>query len=73
LAKLLLKNVDLNIQSLDKRTALHLSALNGATCYEITKLLTMKGAALDIMDCEGNTPLHYAAQTGHPETLTLML
>ena len=54
-------NEDVNFKSIDQRTALHLCCIKGASHFEFTKLLILKGARLDHQDFEGNTPLHYAA------------
>ncbi|XP_028130015.2 serine/threonine-protein phosphatase 6 regulatory ankyrin repeat subunit A-like isoform X1 [Diabrotica virgifera virgifera] len=60
---LLRHNVELDCQSLDGRTALHMTAIHGR--FTRSKTLIDKGAQIDFADKNGCTPLHIAAQYGH--------
>ncbi|CAG9861443.1 unnamed protein product [Phyllotreta striolata] len=60
---LLRQNVDLNCQSLDGRTPLHMTAIHGR--FTRSKTLIDSGAQIDCADKNGSTPLHIAAQYGH--------
>ncbi|KAJ8926301.1 hypothetical protein NQ314_021341 [Rhamnusium bicolor] len=57
---LLRQNIDLNKQSLDGRTPLHMTAIHGR--FTRSKTLIDKGALIDCSDKNGCTPLHIAAQ-----------
>ncbi|XP_057659011.1 serine/threonine-protein phosphatase 6 regulatory ankyrin repeat subunit A-like isoform X2 [Diorhabda carinulata] len=60
---LLIYDVDINYQSLDGRTALHMTAIHGK--FMRSKSLIDYGAHIDVPDKNGCTPLHIAAQYGH--------
>nr|XP_023013531.1 serine/threonine-protein phosphatase 6 regulatory ankyrin repeat subunit A-like isoform X1 [Leptinotarsa decemlineata] len=60
---LLRQNIDLNKQSSDGRTPLHMTAIHGR--FTRSKTLMDNGALLDCPDKNGCTPLHIAAQYGH--------
>ncbi|XP_018318975.1 uncharacterized protein LOC108732588 isoform X2 [Agrilus planipennis] len=55
--------VNINRQSLDGRTPLHMTALHGR--FTRSKTLIDKGAVVDTTDKNGCTALHIAAQYGH--------
>jgi ankyrin repeat protein len=61
--ELLTTNFMINKEYEDNKTPLHIAASNG--CIELTKLLIEKGAAINVKDKNGNTPLIYATfETG---------
>lgn len=60
---LLTHNVDINKQSFDGRTPLHMTAIFGR--FTRSKSLIDKGAIIDCTDKNGCTPLHIAAHHGH--------
>ncbi|KAK9754189.1 Ankyrin repeats (3 copies) [Popillia japonica] len=57
------QNVDINKQSLDGRTPLHMTAIHGR--FTRSKTLIDKGATVDCADRNGCTALHIAAHYGH--------
>lgn len=64
LRELILDGVNLNAVNAYGSTALHLAAThNSGEIADI--LLQSEEAALDLMDSQGNTPLHIAAMRGH--------
>ncbi|EEB14418.1 ankyrin repeat domain-containing protein, putative [Pediculus humanus corporis] len=60
---LLTEGADINHQSLDGRTALHMTAIHGRLAR--SKILIDKGAVIDATDKTGCTTLHIAALYGH--------
>ncbi|KAF5284185.1 hypothetical protein FQR65_LT00185 [Abscondita terminalis] len=57
------KNININKQSLDGRTPLHMTAIHGR--FTRSKTLIDKGAVVDCTDNNSCTALHIAAQYGH--------
>lgn len=53
------------------KTLLHYAAKGG--CEKITDALIGKWADVNVKDLYGNTPLHYAAEEGHVNTLRVLL
>jgi ankyrin repeat protein len=60
-----------NVRDSFGQTAAHTAARDGHTGALIT--LTLHGCDLGAVDLNGYTPLHVAAQHGHPEALQLLL
>ena len=46
---------------------LHLACIRGYT--ECARILLAAGARVDIIDNDGNTPVHFASQNGHGDLL----
>lgn len=71
--RLLNKNADIDINAGDERqrTALHISAANGAE--DVVRLLLENDASPNVKDVNGNTPLHLAACSGMIPIVTLLL
>ena len=71
--KLINNGSDMDLNAVDdrKRTALHISAANGAD--EFVRLLLENGASPNVKDINGNTPLHLAACSGFIPIVTLLL
>ena len=71
--KLINNGSDMDLNAVDdrKRTALHISAANGAD--EFVRLLLENGASPNVKDVNGNTPLHLAACSGFIPIVTLLL
>ena len=61
----------LNFMTSKRKTALHYAATQGA--WECVQLLIKAGAALDIKDCKGYTPLLLAVENGHLGIVKLLL
>lgn len=68
--KLLSKNVQINLQNVDGRTALMEAAFAGQ--YEIVEELLAKGAQLDVQDHYGATALWLAKTYGQPKIVQLI-
>ncbi|XP_012279309.1 uncharacterized protein LOC105699126 isoform X2 [Orussus abietinus] len=66
------RTMDLNAVDGSGRTAVSYMAGNGA-CAMLEAALSFPGLDPNIPDNEGNTPLHFAAQAGHTECLSILL
>jgi len=53
------------------RTPLHLACIRGYT--DCARILLAAGARLDVMDNDGNTPLHFASQNSMVDSLKFLL
>ncbi|XP_033124694.1 ankyrin repeat domain-containing protein 6-like isoform X4 [Anneissia japonica] len=62
---------DLELQTKERATALHLACLNGH--LKCTRLLIKGNADIDLQTNDGDTALHLAAYNGHASTLELLL
>ncbi|WEW54686.1 hypothetical protein PRK78_000108 [Emydomyces testavorans] len=69
IVQLLLDKVDMRLYH-SKRTALHFAALNGH--INVVDLLLKNGAATDLLDAYGKTPLELSLEKGHT-TVALLL
>uniref|UniRef100_A0AAR2IPZ0 Ankyrin repeat domain 44 n=1 Tax=Pygocentrus nattereri TaxID=42514 RepID=A0AAR2IPZ0_PYGNA len=54
---------DVNVQSRDGKSPLHMTAVHGR--FTRSQTLIQNGGEIDCMDKDGNTPLHIAARYGH--------
>ncbi|KAK3856396.1 hypothetical protein Pcinc_037283 [Petrolisthes cinctipes] len=68
---LLYKELRINFQDKEKKTALHVAAEKGSR--EVCLWLLRKGAIKDATDWHGKTALHYAAMYGHCNVLKLLI
>lgn len=68
-------NVDVNLQSEDGFTALHMAINknNEMVAYDCIKYLIEQGAELDLQTRDGQTPVHKAASEGMADCLTLLI
>ena len=64
--------IDVNLKSLNEgKTPLHISCQNGY--FDISKLLLLNNAEINISDNERNTPLHYSIQGNYFEVSKLLI
>ncbi|XP_068126488.1 receptor-interacting serine/threonine-protein kinase 4 [Hyperolius riggenbachi] len=73
IVKLLAKQykADLNAQTSDGRSPLHLAAQRGQ--YRVARMLVELGCNVNIPNAHLKTPLHIAAETGHTSTARLLI
>ncbi|KAM9320854.1 receptor-interacting serine/threonine-protein kinase 4 [Gastrophryne carolinensis] len=73
IVKLLAKQykANLNAQTSDGRTPLHLAAQRGH--YRVARILVELGCNVNIPNAQLKTPLHIAAETGHTSTARLLI
>ncbi|XP_044131117.1 receptor-interacting serine/threonine-protein kinase 4-like [Bufo gargarizans] len=73
IVKLLAKQckANLNCQTSDGRTPLHLAAQRGH--YRVARILVELGCDVNIPNMQLKTPLHIAAETGHTSTARLLI
>ena len=72
IVEILLKaQIDVNLLTNEKKTALHFAASRGY--FDISKLLIEKKANLNLCDNEKNLPVHLCAMTQHNELLNYLL
>ncbi|KAH3816886.1 26S proteasome non-ATPase regulatory subunit 10-like isoform X2 [Dreissena polymorpha] len=69
--KLVTLKVDLGLNDLDGRTALHHSCYHGNK--DVADLLIKAGANISVVSNEGDTPLHEAISSGHFDTVELLI
>lgn len=65
------ENIELDSLNHMSRTALHLACLQNN--IEIAQFLVRSGAQLNLPDCEGNSPVHYAARNGSKQLLEWLM
>ncbi|XP_072294824.1 CARD- and ANK-domain containing inflammasome adapter protein [Eucyclogobius newberryi] len=70
-ALLSFKQINVNALDNEKRSALHLAAMEG-NLENVTSLLSHKAKAV-AKDKNGSTPMHYAAAGGHVSTVSALL
>lgn len=63
--------VDLDAGDSHKVTALHLAAIRNQT--ECAQYLMKNGAARNLVDADGDTPLHWAATKGNMEVMNILI
>ncbi|XP_072254425.1 receptor-interacting serine/threonine-protein kinase 4 [Pyxicephalus adspersus] len=73
IVKLLAKQykANLNAQTTDGRTPLHLAAQRGH--YRVARMLVELGCNVNLPNAQLKTPLHIAAETGHTSTARLLI
>ena len=54
-----------------KSTPLHLACIRGYT--ECARTLLAAGAKINVVDNDGNTPMHFASQNSHGDLLKMLL
>uniref|UniRef100_A0A3B5A7V4 Ankyrin repeat domain 44 n=1 Tax=Stegastes partitus TaxID=144197 RepID=A0A3B5A7V4_9TELE len=64
-------DADVNVQSRDGKSPLHMTAVHGR--FTRSQTLIQNGGEIDSVDKDGNTPLHIAARYGHEHLINTLI
>ena len=66
-------NADVFSKNNFHQTVLHRAVRSKRDCFEVCEMLIAKGSRLNVVDSNGDTPLHLACQKGHMKTFDVLV